>query len=476
MTTMKLKLMIETKTFAYYQAPRQTTPASDPILGAISQLMEQMRRMNSLVDEIQDFIKTNVQPKTNKKGKQVNFTDQLPSQATANPRNQVASSTQTHNINHVHVDEEAIESALAISSLQSGKALPDPYKDHPFHQGSNEEKETPIIVEQDSDSEDEEEQVTTEPNLDKYKPPVPYLQALNRLKAKNSETDDNLLDAFKKVTITIPLTEAIKHIPSYAKFLKGICTPHRNPKKIQLSETVSSIMMNSLPVKKRDPGANMITSEIGGMSFTRSLLDTGASINILPKSVFDRHHVGELQPFLVELCLADGSIQKPHGLVEDVIVRIEDCYVPIDFLVVDMKMTKELSQAPIILRRPFLATSKTGTDWGKGEVILKVGEHTVKVDINKLMKYPSRASEDLGAIDFAGDQDIDTCIEEVMMIDEEERYEELPMDEPTLELKTLLSTLKYAFLDEEKAKPVIISSKLDFVQARRTITGGAKEK
>ena len=141
--------------------------------------MEQMTRMNSRVDEIQDFVKTSVQPMTDKKGKQLTFTDQLPSQATANPRNQGASSTQTYNINHVHVDEEAVETTLAISSLQSGNALPDPYKDHPFHQGSNEEKETPIIVEQDSDSEDEEEQVTTEPNREKDKPRVPYPQALN---------------------------------------------------------------------------------------------------------------------------------------------------------------------------------------------------------------------------------------------------------------------------------------------------------
>ena len=93
----------------------------------------------------------------------------------------------------------------------------------------------------------------------------------------------------------------------------------------------------------------MITSEIGGMSFTRSLLDAGASINILPKAIFDHHHVRELQPFLVELCLADGSVRKPHRLVEDVIVRIEDCYFSIDFLVVDIKMTKELSHALIIL-------------------------------------------------------------------------------------------------------------------------------
>ena len=72
-------------------------------------------------------------------------------------------------------------------------------------------------------------------------------------------------------------------------------------------------MMNSLPIKKRDPGAPMITSEIRGMTFTISLLDTRASINILPKAVFDRHHVGELQPFLRELCLVDGSVRKPHG-------------------------------------------------------------------------------------------------------------------------------------------------------------------
>ena len=113
-----------------------------------------------------------------------------------------------------------------------------------------------------------------------------------------------------------------------------------------------------------------------------------------------------------------------------------------------MKMTKELSQALIILGRPFLATTKAVIDWAKGEVILKVGEHTMKVDINKLRKYLSRASEELDGIDFFDDQDIDACIEEVMMIDEESKFEELPLDEPTLELKTLPSTLKYAFLDE----------------------------
>ena len=210
----------------------------------------------------------------------------------------------------------------------------------------------------------------------------------------------------------------------------------------------------------------MITSEIGGMTFTRSLLDTRASINILPKAVYDRHYVRELQPFLIELCLANGSIRKPHGIVKDVIVRIEGCYFPVDFLVVDMKITKELSQAPIILGRPFLATAKAVTDWGKGEVILKVGEHTVKVNINKLMKYPSQAFEDVSAIDLFDDQDMETCIEEVMTVNEGADFEELSLDEPTTEIKPLPSTLKYAFLDSQQVKPVIISSQLNEEQEK----------
>ena len=212
---------------------------------------------------------------------------------TANPRNQGALSNLTHNVNHGHIDGEAVETTLAISSLQSGKDLSDPYKDHLFHQGKIDE-ETSIVVEQDNDSEDEEEQSKAEPNPDTYKPPVSYLQALNRRRVKANESDNYLQEALQKATITIPLIDAIKHNPSHRKFLKGICTPHRNPNRIQLSKIVSSIMMNSLPIKNRDLGTPMITSEIGGMNFTKSMLDIRASINILPKAAFDHHHVGEL--------------------------------------------------------------------------------------------------------------------------------------------------------------------------------------
>ena len=129
--------------------------------------MDQMTRMNSRVDKIEDFLKTKVQPTIdNKKGKQVSFLVQLPSQTTSNPRYQGALSSQTHNLNHVHANEETLETAPAISNLWSGNDLLDPSKDHPIHQGPI-IKNTPNIVKHDSDSDDEEEQT---------KPLVPYPQ------------------------------------------------------------------------------------------------------------------------------------------------------------------------------------------------------------------------------------------------------------------------------------------------------------
>ena len=164
-----------------------------------------------------------------------------------------SSSSQMHNLNHIHVDEEAVETSLAISSLRSGKNLPNPYKDHPLHKSSIDEETPTIVVDQDSSSKDEEERVQVEPNPYTDKPLVPYPQVLSKHKVKVSETDNHLLEAFQKVTITIPLVDAIKHIPSYAKFLEGICIPHRSPKRIQLRKKISSIMMNILPKQYQYP-------------------------------------------------------------------------------------------------------------------------------------------------------------------------------------------------------------------------------
>ena len=348
------------------------------------------------------------------------------------------------------------QEAHAISGLHSGKVLVDPHTDHKRRKDLLEERHhcpSPTIIPEE-DSEDEEapdEESRAEPSPEVYKPLVPYPQLLSRPRVPTSDSHDTLLEAFRQVTITIPLVDAIQHIPSYAKFLKGLCTPTRKPKRIHMSKTISSITLSTLPRKRRDPGAPMISCKIGGMIFTRSLLDTGASVNILPKGVYDICPLGELQPLFLEVSLANGFVRRSHGVVEDVIVKVENNYFPVDFFIVDMKSTKDLTNSPIILGRPFLATTKAITDWGKGEVIFQVGDSTMKVSINKLMRHPSHESDEVSVVDIYKDMEISSCIEETMAAIEDRSFKEpeddpFPSGETAPELKPLPSTLKYDFL------------------------------
>ena len=190
--------------------------------------------------------------------------------------------------------------------------------------------------------------------------------------------------------------------------------------------------------------------------------------------MYDVCPLGELQPLFIELSLADGSVRRPHGVVEDVIVKVENCYFLVDFIIVDMKSMKDLTDSPIILGRPFLATAKAITDWGKGEVIFQVGDSTMKVSINKLMRHPSHETDEVGVVDIYEDPEISSCIKETMAAIEDRSFEEpeddpFPSGETAPELKPLPSTLKYAFLDHHSANPVIISSQLDHDQEERLL-------
>ena len=108
----------------------------------------------------------------------------------------------------------------------------------------------------------------------------------------------------------------------------------------------------------RDLGAPLISYILGGVTFDKALLDLGASVNLLPTTLYQQFQIGELKPTPVILQLADWFVRTPRGLVEDVLVWIDTCYFLVDFLILDMKPTQQLTQTPIILGRPFLATAK----------------------------------------------------------------------------------------------------------------------
>jgi hypothetical protein len=143
---------------------------------------------------------------------------------------------------------------------------------------------------------------------------------------------------FKQVQINIPFLDAIQQIPSYAKFLKDLVTVKRKtnaPKKAFMTEQVSAILQCKLPLKYKDPGCPTITCMIGVSQIERALLDLGASVNLLPYSVYLQLELGELKPTTMTLQLADRFVKVPRGIVEDVLIKVDKFYFPVDFIVLD---------------------------------------------------------------------------------------------------------------------------------------------
>ena len=114
-------------------------------------------------------------------------------------------------------------------------------------------------------------------------------------------------------------------------------------------------------VKYKDPGTPTILVNIGGTCINKALLDLGASVNLLPYSVYRQLGLGEMKPTNITLSLVDRSVKIPKGIVEDVLVKVDKFYYPVDFVVLDTEPgAGGTNQVPIILGRPFLVKSITG--------------------------------------------------------------------------------------------------------------------
>lgn len=178
---------------------------------------------------------------------------------------------------------------------------------------------------------------------------------------KKGTLHNDVLEVFKQVRINIPLLDAIKQIPSYATFLKDLCMIKRKTnvlKKAFLAEHVSAIIQQKIPVKYKDPGSPTISCVIGDHSIDRALLDLGASVNLLPYFVYEQLGLGELKLTPVTLQLADRSVKIPRSVIEDVLIKVDKFYFPVDSIVIDTQPVMNTNgQILVILGRPFLAIS-----------------------------------------------------------------------------------------------------------------------
>ncbi|KAL5552044.1 hypothetical protein UlMin_002220 [Ulmus minor] len=184
----------------------------------------------------------------------------------------------------------------------------------------------------------------------------------NREQGNVEEESREAKKSGENLHINIPLVEALEQMPNYVKFMKDMLTKKRRFgefETVALTRECSTVLQNKLPPKLKDPGSFTIPCSIGNQYFGKALCDLGASINLMPMSIFKKLGIGEARPTTVSLQLADISIAHPEGKIEDVLVKVDKFIFPVDFIVLDYEADLDV---PIILGRPFLAIGRTLID------------------------------------------------------------------------------------------------------------------
>ncbi|GJY53533.1 reverse transcriptase domain-containing protein [Tanacetum coccineum] len=243
-------------------------------------------------------------------------------------------------------------------------------------------------------------------------------------------------------------------MPTYAKFMKDLLTQRGR------GNEASKITLN-------ERGSN------------KALADLGASISLMPYSMFLILNLGELKPTRMCIELADKSTQIPKGIVENVIVKIDKFVFPVDFTVLDMKEDHKIH---IILGRPFLATAHAKIDVFNKKISFKVGDETITFNSEKSMRFLPSYDDTCHSVDII-DLSILNHISKNLEHESEGYFkptlftENVCKDEkPTTKFKDLPPHLEYAFLSNNLEFPVIISSLLSAQEKELLLRVLAKHK
>ncbi|GKD97966.1 retrovirus-related pol polyprotein from transposon TNT 1-94, partial [Tanacetum coccineum] len=173
------------------------------------------------------------------------------------------------------------------------------------------------------------------------------------------------------------------------------------------------ISQNKLPPKEKDHGSFILLCVIGDTTVSNALVDLGASISVMPFSIFKRLGMGNPKPINMMIEMVDRSMQSLKGIVENVLVKIHNFIFPVDFVILDII---EDDKVPIILGRPMLVTAHAKIDVFGKNVSLEIGTERIVFNANKgthsLIVSPICIINDYQVIDDLGDPE---GLEEVLM-------------------------------------------------------------
>ena len=177
-------------------------------------------------------------------------------------------------------------------------------------------------------------------------------------------------------------------MPNFSRSCAPTKKKLKNEEKIRVGENVSAIIQRKLPQKCKDPGMFTIPCVIGNHKLERAMLDLGASINVMPLSIYKVLNLRPLKETKVIIQLADRSNAYPEGIVEDVLVRVNELIFPVDFYIIDMDDEFASNSTHILLDRPFMKIARTKIDVHKGTLSFEFDGEIITFNIFYAMKYP----------------------------------------------------------------------------------------
>ncbi|XP_050885706.1 uncharacterized protein LOC127091186 [Lathyrus oleraceus] len=177
-------------------------------------------------------------------------------------------------------------------------------------------------------------------------------------KKYNARNYVQFLNIFSRLQIKIPFFEALEQMPTYAKLMKDILTKKRRYKDqeiITIDASYSAIIQRTPPWKESSQGRVTLSVFICNEYISKALIDLGSTINLILLSVVQRLGNIEMKSTKMTLQLADKSRTRPHGIIEDVLIKVDKFFFPIDFVVINME---EDDDTPLIIGRPFMKTAR----------------------------------------------------------------------------------------------------------------------
>ncbi|GKC51568.1 reverse transcriptase domain-containing protein [Tanacetum coccineum] len=243
-----------------------------------------------------------------------------------------------------------------------------------------------------------------EPDVPKTlpKPNIPYPSRRNdqKFREKASYQKEKIFQMFQDLRFDISFADALFLMPRFAPTIRNLLMNKEKLlelAKIPLNENCSAMLLKKLPEKLGDPGKFLIPCNFPGMDVCHALADLGASINLMPLSIWKKLSLPELTPTRMTLELADRSITHPKGLAEDVYVKVGKFHFPTDFVVVDFEADPRV---PLILGRSFLRTGRALIDVYGEEITLRVDNEAITFNLDQTTRYSSTNDKSVNRIDI----------------------------------------------------------------------------